>query len=72
MLDSADVLIWGTEKDADQAGAGEGPAVQHPDRGTERPSIYTGGELAAAIYFTTPLSLPYVLDNLVPKLAEVL
>ena len=31
-------------------------------------SIYTGGELAAAIYFTTPLSLPYVLDTLVPKL----
>jgi len=35
-------------------------------------SIYTGGELAAAIYFTTPLSLPYVLDSLVPLVAAVL
>ncbi len=29
---------------------------------------YTDGELAGAIYFTTPLSLPYVLDRLVPLL----
>lgn len=35
-------------------------------------SPHTGGELAGAIYFTTVLSLPYVLDELVPQLAEAL
>ena len=31
---------------------------------------YPDGTLAGAIYFTSPLSLPYVLDELVPLLAE--
>lgn len=35
-------------------------------------SLYTGGELAGAIYFTSPLSLPYVIGTLVPTLAAVL
>ena len=30
--------------------------------------MFTDGETAGAIYFTSPLSLPYVLDSLVPRL----
>ena len=35
-------------------------------------SVFTGEELASAIYFSTILSLPYVLDQLVPELEKVL
>jgi iron complex transport system substrate-binding protein len=35
---------------------------------TEHRSVYTDGTLAGAIYFTSPLSLPYVLDHLTPQL----
>ena len=34
--------------------------------------VFTGGLLSGAIYFTSVLSLPYVLDTLVPALAETL
>ncbi|MET0862973.1 MAG: ABC transporter substrate-binding protein, partial [Nakamurella sp.] len=61
----------GPEKDADQAALARAPRYTSLAAVKTDASIYTGGELAAAIYFTTPLSLPYVLDNLVPKLAEV-
>lgn len=35
-------------------------------------SLYTGGELAGAIYFASPLSLPHVVDTLVPMLSGAL
>lgn len=35
-------------------------------------SIFTSKELAGAINFSSPLSLTYVADNLVPQLARVL
>jgi iron complex transport system substrate-binding protein len=31
-------------------------------------AVYTDGTLAGAIYFISPLSLPYVLERLVPQL----
>ena len=34
--------------------------------------VFTDGLTAGAIYFTSPLSLPYVLDRLVPALAGTL
>lgn len=36
----------------------------------ENRSVYTDPTLAGAIYFTSPLSLPYVLDHLTPELAR--
>ena len=33
-------------------------------------SVYTDPTLAGAIYFTSPLSLPYVLEHLTPQLTE--
>lgn len=35
---------------------------------TEGRSVYTDETLAGAIYFLTPLSLEYVLDELTPRL----
>lgn len=34
--------------------------------------VFTDTTLAGAIYFSSPLSLPYVLDHLVPKLDAAL
>ncbi len=72
VLDNAEVLIWGTEADSDKADLEQVPLFDGLSAVQAGRSIYTGGELAAAIYFTTPLSLPYVLDSLVPQLAAVL
>ena len=72
VLDAADVLIWGTETDADQAALEKVPGFSSLAAVKADRSICTGGELSGAIYFTSPLSLPYVLDNLVPMLAGTL
>ncbi|OZM81165.1 ABC transporter substrate-binding protein [Pseudonocardia sp. MH-G8] len=69
-LNAADVLIWATE-DAEARTALEEQAVYRqltPVR--EGNLVFTDAVLAGAIYFTTPLSLPYVLDNLVPLLEK--
>ena len=71
VLNSADVLIWGTEADTDKTDLEQVPLFTSLEPVQAGESIYTGGELAAAIYFTSPLSLPYVLENLVPQLAAV-
>lgn len=70
VLDAADVLIWATEKKSDEAKLHKAPGFDQLKVVQAGRSIYTGGILAGAIYFTSPLSLPYVLDNLVPMLAE--
>lgn len=72
VLNSADVLIWGTESDTDRGALEKVPgfAALEPVRAGR--SIYTGGELAGAIYFASPLSLPFVVDSLVPQLAKAL
>ena len=33
-------------------------------------AVFTDGTLAGEIYFTSPLSLPYVLERLTPALAQ--
>ncbi|MFT3969817.1 MAG: ABC transporter substrate-binding protein [Micropruina sp.] len=72
VLNSADVLVWGTEKDADRAALEKVPGFTSLNAVKDGRSIYTGGELAGAIYFASPLSLPYVVDKLVPMLADAL
>ncbi|MGC4112270.1 MAG: ABC transporter substrate-binding protein [Nocardioides sp.] len=72
VLNSADVLIWATEEPSDQAALQHVPGFQQLHAVRAGRSIYTGGTLSGAIYFDSPLSLPYVLDHLVPELAEVL
>jgi len=70
VLNAADVLIWGTEKE-DDVTALEGEAFVTALRAMQSGSVvYTDGVTAGAIYFTSPLSLPYVLDALVPALSD--
>ena len=70
VLNAADVLVWATEKDADRAALEKVPGFTSLTAVKAGRSVYTGGELSGAIYFSSPLSLPYVVDKLVPMLAD--
>ncbi len=72
VLDAAGVLIWATEDDGDRAALEEEPVYLALQPVREGRQVFTGGLLSGAIYFTSVLSLPYVLDTLVPALTEAL
>lgn len=63
-LDSADVLIWSTESDADQAALLADPAVAALRATKQNRNVFTGKDLAGAIAFASPLSYPAVADQL--------
>lgn len=65
---SADVLIWCTEGDEEQAALLADPKIA--EGGT--PNVFTGKELAGAIAFASPLSYPVVADQLPRRLAQAL
>ena len=69
VLNNADVLLWATEKDTDRADLEKEAVYRNLDAVKGGNLAFTDEVLAGAIYFTSPLSLPYVLENLVPKLA---
>lgn len=71
-LNAADVLIWTTESDADQAALVNDPTVKQLDATTANRNIFTGKDLSGAIAFSSPLSLPVVADRLPPMLSKVL
>ena len=64
VLDAAEVLIWATENDGDRAALEEEPVYLALRPVEEGRQVFTGGLLSGAIYFTSVLSLPYVLDTL--------
>ncbi|QJY47294.1 iron-siderophore ABC transporter substrate-binding protein [Pseudonocardia broussonetiae] len=68
VLDSADVLLWATEDTTARAELEAQPLYRQLAAVRGGNLVFTYGELAGAIYFATPLSLPYVLDRLVPLL----
>lgn len=70
VLDSADVLIWGRETDSDETALESVAGFDRVKAVAAGNSVYTGGELAGAIYFDSPLSLSYVVDTLVPLLEK--
>ena len=72
MLDSADVLIWSTESDDQQAALLADPTVAKLRATTGNRNVFTGKDLAGAIAFASPLSYPVVADRLTPVLAKVL
>lgn len=72
VLDAGRVLIWATEDDGAEAELAKNTLFGELDAVKGGRSLYTGGVLAGAVYFSTVLSLPFVLDTLVPQLAEVL
>ena len=72
VLNDAEVLVWATDVAGDGADIQQDKVLGKLDAVKEGRSVYTGDELASAIYFSTILSLPYVLDRLVPELEKVL
>lgn len=71
-LDDADALIWTTEADAEQAALLADPTVKELDATKQNRNVFTGKDLAGAIAFSSPLSLPVVADQLPPLLSQVL
>ena len=71
-LDGADVLIWSTENDADQAALLADPAVAALTATKQNRNVFTGKDLAGAIAFSSPLSYPVVAEQLPPLLSRAL
>ncbi len=72
VLDGADVLIWKTESDEEQAALLADPIVAKLQATIAKRNVFTGKELAGAIAFASTLSYPVVADQLPPMLARVL
>jgi iron complex transport system substrate-binding protein len=64
----ADVIVFATEQPSDVAALKESPTFDRLGAVAENRAVYTDGTLAGAIYFVSPLSLPFVLERLVPQL----
>ena len=72
VLDSADVLIWSTESDDQQAALLADPIIAKLRATIANRNIFTGKDLAGAITFATTLSYPMVADQLPPRIARAL
>lgn len=72
VLNAADVLIWGTEGPGDRAELEKEAVYDALKPVKEGNLVFTDGVTAGAIYFTSVLSLPYVIDKLTPALDEAL
>ena len=72
VLGTADVLIWTTEGPEDEAKLTADPMVQQTTSTANTRNVFTGKDLAGALAFSSPLSLPMVADQLPPKLSNVL
>jgi iron complex transport system substrate-binding protein len=64
----ADVIVFATEKPSDVAALEKVPTFDKLAAVAKHRSVYTDGTLAGALYFISPLSLPYVLERLTPQL----
>ena len=72
VLDTADVLIWGTENPGDRGQLEKEPVYNALQPVKDGNLVFTDGVTAGAIYFTSVLSLPYVIDKVAPALSEAL
>jgi iron complex transport system substrate-binding protein len=72
VLDAADVLIWTTESDEEQAALLADPTIAALKATTAQRHVFTGKELAGAIAYATTLSYPVVADRLPQMLAAAL
>ena len=70
VLDTADVLLWATEAPGDRAALEAEPLYSSLAAVEDGHLVFTDGITAGAIYFTSLLSLPFVLEHLVPALAS--
>ncbi|MGB2920871.1 MAG: ABC transporter substrate-binding protein [Mycobacterium sp.] len=72
VLDSADVLIWTTESDEEQAALLADPTIAGLSATAEQRNVFTGKELAGAIAYASTLSYPVVAEKLPPMIAAAL
>jgi iron complex transport system substrate-binding protein len=72
VLDSADVLVWTTESDEEQAALLADPIIAKLRATIQNRNVFTGKDLAGAIAFASTLSYPVVADQLPPLLAKAL
>jgi iron complex transport system substrate-binding protein len=72
VLDSADVLIWTTESDEEQAALLADPTIAGLSATAKQRNVFTGKELAGAIAYASTLSYPVVAEKLPPMIAAVL
>jgi iron complex transport system substrate-binding protein len=72
VLDGADVLIWKTESDDEQAALLADPIIAKLRATIGKRNVFTGKDLAGAIAFASTLSYPVVADQLPPMLSRVL
>jgi iron complex transport system substrate-binding protein len=66
----ADAIVFACDEPNSVPGLKKVPTFDKLPAVAEGRSVYTDPTLAAAIYFTSPLSLPYVLEHLTPELAK--
>ena len=71
-LEVADVVVWLTTSDEEQEKLLADPIIQRLRSTQEDSNIFTGLEIGGAVNFSTVLSLPWLADQLVPQLADVL
>ena len=72
VLDSADMLIWMTESDQEQAALLADPTIAGLSATAEQRNVFTGKELAGAIAYASTLSYPVVAEKLPPMIAAAL
>jgi len=72
VLDSADVLIWTTENPDDQKALLADPEVAGAQATAQNRHIFTSKDQAGAIAFASPLSYPFVADQLPPLIGKIL
>ncbi len=72
VLDDADVLIWTTESDDEQAALLADPIVAGLTATKRKHNVFTGKELAGAIAYSSTLSYPVIVDKLPPLIAAAL
>jgi len=72
VLNAADVLIWTTESDEEQAALLADPTIAALRATTAGHHVFTGKELAGAIAYASTLSYPVVADRLPQMIAAVL
>jgi iron complex transport system substrate-binding protein len=70
--EDADILIWSTESDAQQAALLADPAMAGLRATQRNRNVFTPADLAGAIAYASPLSYPVVADQLPPLLARAL
>ncbi|MDT5093011.1 MAG: iron complex transport system substrate-binding protein [Mycobacterium sp.] len=71
-LSVADAVIWTTQSDDEQARLIADPTFAQLNSTIRKRNVFTGKDLAGAIAFSSPLSLPFVADQLPPMLATVI